>query len=195
MNMLPKALYGNRPWPVVLRDTLSDPHIRTVSGGRVGEREFFIAAVVGAPTLWAEVREALRRGQFRKVVRKGMHALKNMLASKVHYSFSEQQEGEADALMIICPLISDSMSDAEQSLEAAVIDVRNARGVLNLASAAAFGKWRESAHVSTVKTKSVTISANRDVPLILDGETIDLGKSVEVCFMPQAFKALVPAKG
>ena len=43
---------------------------------------------------------------------------------------------------IICPLVSEQMSDSEQALEAAAIDVEKATELLGFGTAAAFGKWR-----------------------------------------------------
>ncbi|MES2931216.1 MAG: diacylglycerol kinase family protein [Patescibacteria group bacterium] len=193
MNMLPKALYGALSWQDALKGVLHNPKVRNVSGGSIKGRQFFIAAIIGAPTLWAKAREALREGDLSGVVEKGMHAFQNMLSLKIRYSFSKAESGETDAVSVICPLISDIMEDTEQSLEAAVIDVENAGGVLELASAAAFGKWRESARVTTVKTRTIKVSADEDIPVILDGETMDLGNELEITFVPIAFKALVHA--
>ena len=193
MNMLPKALYGALSWQDALKGVLHTPRIRNVSGGSIKGRQFFIAAIVGAPTLWAKAREALRHGDFSGVVEKGVHAFQNMLSLKITYSFSETESGEAEAISIICPLISDVMEDTEQFLEAAVIEVPSAGDVLELASAAAFGKWRESTRVTTINTRIVRISAQEDIPLILDGETMDLGNEIEITFVPKAFRALVPA--
>lgn len=192
MNMLPKALYGTLSWQDALKGVLHNPKIRNVSGGSIKGRQFFIAAIIGAPTLWAKAREALREGDLSAAVEKGVHAFQNMLSLKIKYSFSKSESGEAEAVSIICPLISDVMDDAEQYLEAAVIEVPNAGGVLDLASAAAFGKWRESTRVTTIKTRTIRVSADEDIPLILDGETMDLGKEIEVTFVPKAFRALVP---
>lgn len=193
MNMLPKALYGDRSWERVLEDTLQAPRVRTISSGQVGEHQFFIAAIVGTPTLWTHAREALREGDVQGVIEHGTHALQNMLASKVRYIFSPENTGEAAALTVLCPLISTEMDDNERSLEAAVIDVESAGDVLALATTAAFGAWRESEKVSVVKTRSVTITADETVPIILDGESMELGNSLEITFVPKAFKALVPA--
>lgn len=192
MNMLPKALYGALSWQEALKGVLHNPRIRNVSGGSIKGRQFFIAAIIGAPTLWAQAREALREGDLSAVVEKGVHAFQNMLSLKIKYSFSEAASGEADAVSVLCPLISDVMEDTEQYLEAAVIEVASAGGVLELASAAAFGKWRESSLVTTIKTRTIKVSADEDIPLILDGETMDLGKEIEILFVPKAFKALVP---
>jgi diacylglycerol kinase family enzyme len=192
MNMLPKALYGDGSWQDTLTAVLMNPSVRRVSGGSVGKRTFYIAAIVGAPTLWAKAREALRDGDLGTMVTNGVHAFQNMLSLRITYVFSDKTRGEADALSIICPLISDALKDTERALEAAAIDVKDAGGVLELASAGAFGKWRESAHVSTTRTRTIRVSAQQDIPIILDGETMDLGKDLEIVFVPEAFKALVP---
>ncbi|MES2668586.1 MAG: diacylglycerol kinase family protein [Patescibacteria group bacterium] len=194
MNMLPKALYGTRTWEEALKDTLGQPFVRSISSGCVSGRQFYIAAIVGTPTLWTHAREALREGDMQGALDKGVHAFQNMLASKVSYRFSEEESGEADALAVICPLISQEMNDDERALEAAVIDVNTIAGVLDLASSAAFGAWRENANVTVTKTLTVTIKADQDIPLILDGESMDLGKEVEITFVPEAFIALVPSE-
>ena len=58
MNMLPRALYGDRGWEQALSDSLADPETRTVSGGSAGEGRFYCVAMLGTPTLWASVRDA-----------------------------------------------------------------------------------------------------------------------------------------
>lgn len=192
MNMLPKALYGARSWHDALRDTLAAPRVREISGGAANGVQFFIAAIVGGPTLWTHAREALRTGDLPEAISRGMHAFANMLAKKVRYSFSPSITGEADALVALCPLISTAMSDTAEALEAAVIDVEDALGALSLASSAAFGAWRENEKVALTATKRVTIEADEDVPIILDGESMELGKTVDIAFVPNAFKALAP---
>ena len=57
MNMLPRALYGDVPWEDALKNTLRASSARMLSGGRVGDSLFFVAAIVGAPSLWAGARE------------------------------------------------------------------------------------------------------------------------------------------
>ena len=193
MNMLPKALYGTRSWKEALSETLQNPRLQTVSGGRVCDRTFYIAAIAGAPTLWTHVREAAREVDIPKVIEKGMHAFQNMLSSKVTYSFSKNSSGEAGAIAVLCPLISEVLPNEARTLEAAVIEVEDAGGVLELASAAAFSTWRESQNVSVIPTTSITITSDGDIPLILDGETMELGNSLTIEFVPKAFTAIVPA--
>jgi diacylglycerol kinase family enzyme len=117
-----------------------------------------------------------------------------MFATKVQYVFSEQLTGEAEAIALSCPLISKEMSDSEQALEAAVIDVENATDVIGLATAAAFGKWRDDRNVPLTKTKRLTVQSSKDMPATLDGESVSLGTSAEINFVSKALTVLVPAR-
>jgi diacylglycerol kinase family enzyme len=192
MNMLPKALYGERTWEEALLDTIQNPRLKSVSGGDANGRQYFISAICGGPTLWTHVRESVREGDVWGALRNGMHALTHMSGSKVRYSFSDEMQGEADVITVICPLLSEVLQDNQRALEAAVINVDNAIDILGLASTAAFGKWRDDSHVTVTKTKVVQVSADAQVPIILDGEPMELGTEVRIAFVPEAFKALVP---
>lgn len=194
MNMLPKALYGTRTWDEALHDTLLHPHVQAVSGGSVEGKQFFIAAIAGAPTLWTHAREAFRNGNLKEAIRNARHALRNMFIGTIRYTFSKEHKGNTEAVAIICPLISSVLSNTDRSFEAAAISVKGAGEVLGLASSAAFGKWRDDRRVTVVKTQEVEISSNKELPLILDGEAVQLGSRVRATFVPVAFKVLVPRK-
>ena len=195
LNMLPRALYGDASWQNVLKDTLADPAIKVLSGGRVADANalFFVAAVVGAPGLWMEAREAIREGDILDAVHKGSIAFEAMFDATIQYFISPEVSGEAEVVTVICPLVSEQMSDSEQTLEAAAIAVANAAEVLGLASAAAFGKWRENKRVTLSKTQRVTVQSSGDIPLFLDGEKVKVGKTAEIIFMPKAVNVIVPA--
>ena len=194
LNMLSRALYGDVSWEDALKNILAAPSVRALSGGRVADKQFYIAAIVGAPSLWAEARESIREGEIVDAIQKGGVAFQNMFETKVHYLISGKIEGEAEAVALICPLISEGMSDSEQALEAAVIDVESAAGVIGLATAAAFGKWRDDRNIRLTKTKRVTVQSSKDIPAILDGERVNLGRSAEIDFVPRAVNVIVPAK-
>src|SRR4029453_3749842 len=193
LNMLSRALYGDVSWEDALKNTLAAPSVRVLSGGRVADKQFFIAAIVGAPSLWAEARESIREGEIVDAIKKGGVAFQHMFGTKVQYLISEKIKGEAEALALVCPLISEGMSDSEQALEAAVIDVESAAGVIGLATAAAFGKWREDRNILLTKTKRVAVQSNKDIPAMLDGEIVNLGRSAEIDFVSRAVNVIVPA--
>ncbi len=192
MNVLPKALYGNGSWQEILRSVLAAPEVKIISGGEVSGHRFFISAICGAPALWANMREALRTLDVAEALRHGKIAADHMFADKIHYQFNEMHEGETEALTVTCPLVSTALEDNRKVLEAAIINVNDAGEVLELASAAAFGNWRDAKHVAIVSTKKVIVTSSKNIPVIVDGETIDTGKEIIIEFIPDAFSALIP---
>src|SRR5882724_9917060 len=161
LNMLPRALYGDAPWQNALKDTLADPAIKVLSGGRVGEELFFVAAVVGAPGLWMEAREAMREGDILDALHKGGIAFEAMFDTTIQYFISPEVSGVAE--------------------------------VLGLATAAAFGKWRENKRVTLSKTQRVAVQSSGDIPLFLDGEKVKVGNIAEITFVPKAVSVIVRA--
>jgi len=194
MNMLPWALYGDVSWEDALKNAITAPSAKVLSGGRIANKQFLVAAIVGAPTLWVQARESVREGHIVDVIEKGSIAFQNMFETKVQYRMSEQINGEAEAIALICPLVSEEMSDLEQALEAAVIDVESAAELIGLATTAAFGKWRDNRNILLTKTKRVDVQSRKDIPATLDGETVNLGRSAEIDFVSRAVNVIVPAK-
>ena len=193
MNMLPRALYGDVTWEESLKNTLVAPSLKVLSGGRIAGKQFLIAAIVGAPALLAEPRESMREGNIVDAIEKGSVAFRKMFETKIEYLISGEMKGEAEAVALICPLISEQMSDSEQALEAAVIDAESAADVIGLVSTAAFGKWRDHRNILLTRTKSMRVHSRNDIPAILDGEKMNLGGSAEITFVPNAVTVLVPA--
>ena len=193
MNMLARALYGDLSWEHALDKTLAAPSPKALSGGRVADKQFFIAAIVGAPTLLTEARESIRERDIGDAIEKGSVAFRKMFETKIQYLISGEMKGEAEAVALICPLISEQMSDSEQALEAAVIDVESAAEVIGLVTSAAFGKWRDHRNILLTRTKTMRVQSRNDIPAILDGEKINLGGSAEITFVPKAVTVLVPA--
>lgn len=194
MNMLPKALYGERSWQDALRATLTAPEVQRVNGGRIGQDQFFVVATIGNPSLWAEAREAVREGEIGKAVEQGVDALKKAFGNSLRYSF-DGQSGEAEAVSILCPLTSRAMEDDETALEVAVITPQGAVDAFKLALRTLFSEWRNDPNVVTAKARRVELASDEPIPAILDGETVELGATAVVAFVPTAFKALVPREG
>jgi diacylglycerol kinase family enzyme len=194
MNMLPRALYGNVSWEEALKKTLAAPSAKVLSGGRVANKRFFIAAIVGAPALWTQPRESMREGDIADAIKKGSVAFRRMFETKVQYLIAGGVKGETEAVALICPLISEEMSDSEQALEAAIIDVESAAEVIGLATTAAFGKWRDDRNILLTKTKRVNVQSSKKIPATLDGEKVNLGRGAEIDFVSRALTVLVPAK-
>ena len=185
MNMLPRALYGDVAWEESLKNTLAAPSLKVLSGGRIAGKQFLIAAIVGAPALLAEPRESMREGNIVDAIEKGSVAFRKMFETKVQYLISGEMKGEAEAVALICPLISEQMSDSEQALEAAVVDVESAAEVIGLVSTAAFGKWRDDRNILLTKTKRVECAIEQRYSCDARWRKVNLGRSAEINFVSE----------
>jgi diacylglycerol kinase family enzyme len=193
MNMLPRALYGDLAWPEVLRAILASPRVRPIGGGRAENRLFFVAALLGAPTLWADAREALRAGRLAEAARRAVTAARRSFSEPLGYAFGGVLTGSAEAVAVVCPLISKAMDEGDGRLEAAAIDTRTAADALRLGFHAVFDDWRADPAVVRTKVRWARVSAHGPVPVILDGEKVRMGRQVTLEYVPVAFRALVPA--
>src|SRR4029434_10084931 len=85
MNMLPRALYGTVTWEEALKNTLTTPSPKELTAVRIADKQFLIAAVVGAPALLAEPRESMREGNIVDAIEKGSFAFRKMFETKIQY--------------------------------------------------------------------------------------------------------------
>lgn len=192
MNMLPKALYGTADWQSALKAALAEPEIRAVSGGAAEGHRFYCAAILGAPSLWADAREAVRDGDLIEAAKRAVTATRRSLSDAIDYEFGGIS-GSADAVAVICPLISQAMDADEPSLEAVALDPSTAAGLFGLAFHAAFDGWRNDTSVTRAKVKTIEVRAHGEIPVIFDGEKVEIHRHVAITFLPVAFRAIVPA--
>ncbi|HEY2660019.1 MAG TPA: diacylglycerol kinase family protein [Caulobacteraceae bacterium] len=194
MNMLPRALYGNRPWPDALTSALEDGVERSICGGRVGQRAFYVAAILGSPALWGHAREAVRARKFQEAWRRAGYALRRAFTGELRYALDGGRRQEAEAMILINPVVSKSM-EQETALEAAVLDMRDAREVFRLAFNGLVSDWRRDPGVTVTPCTQGRIWARRSIPAILDGEVQRLPRMAQIEFVPHAFRALAPPPG
>jgi diacylglycerol kinase family enzyme len=202
MNMLPHAIYGRVGWKEALVEGLSRGVERPVSGGLARadgvERAFYVAAILGAPALWAEAREAIRAGKLREAWRRAMRALSLAFKGRLRFRLDGGPRCKAEALTLMCPLVSRALQD-ETALEAASLDVHNAveafrLGVLTLASAVpGVGlDWRNDPAVTSTPIRRAEAWATGRIPAVLDGEPVRFRSRVDIRFNPVAFRCLAP---
>jgi diacylglycerol kinase family enzyme len=192
MNVLPKALYGVRDWKTALSESLADGKVWRVSGGSVDGRSFLVAAILGAPALWAAAREAVRDLQPMEALRRVQTAMDPASQGRLNFDIEGHLPGMAEAVSLLCPLISRRLHRADRTLEAAAIDPQGAQGLLNLAFHAMVDDWRTAARVDAWRCRKGRIWADAEIPAILDGEPTRLGATAEIRFRDVAFRALVP---
>jgi diacylglycerol kinase family enzyme len=192
MNMLPHALYGPLGWREALEATLESGEERWVSGGEVDSHPFYVAAILGAPTLWARAREAMRKGRLDLALARARTALNRTFSGPLTYHLDNGVEGSAEALALLCPLVSRRMH-GETALEVAALDVRNAAETFRLGLNALTGDWRNDPAVIVHLVAGAEAKARGSIPAMLDGEPLRLASEVSVRFVPRAFRSLVPS--
>ena len=190
MNMLPKALYGTGDWKLALKRVLEEGEPRKVAGGAIGEEYFYCAAILGAPALWAPAREAIRSGKMGEALSKAKHAFNRAFSGRIRFSLDGKDSEKAEALVLITPLISKSFDENAPGLEAAAMKTSDAGQALRLAANAVFADWRNDEAVDIQKSRYVEIWGRSSIPAVIDGETVPVGKSGNVRFVPHAFTAL-----
>nr|WP_295109504.1 diacylglycerol kinase family protein [uncultured Caulobacter sp.] len=192
MNMLPRAIYGERDWQAAMKACLDGGEARMISGGEVGGRLFFVAAILGSPALWATAREAAREGRAAIAVARARRALRNAFSGRLRFTLDGRPKDKAEALTLMCPLVSSALDADERALEAAAMDPSGALDIFRLGFNAARGQWREDPSVSVGRCRVGKVWARGRIPAIFDGEPARLDPEVSIRFRPKAFRALVP---
>ena len=192
MNMLPHALYGVVSWREAIHAALSHGVVRPVSGGEIGGQAFYVAAILGAPALWADAREAVRAHRLDLAWRRARRALARAFSRKLHYTLGDGTVEKTEALTLMCPLVSRGLTH-DGALEAAALDPRDAAEVLRLGFNAVAGRWRADPSVRTTLTRQGVAWSRRRIPAVIDGEPCRLEPRVQFRFLPVAFRALAPA--
>ena len=192
MNMLPHALNGRRAWPEALTAILETGQELEVSGGEVGGHGFYVAAILGAPALWADAREAVRKGKLKLAALRARRALLRAFKGRLRYELNGGPRAKAEALTLMCPLVSRGL-DEDVGLEAAVLDPKGALDGFRLGLSTLVGGWRDDPSVKIEICTSGQAWAHGRIPVILDGEPRRMDPPVKLAYRPRAFRALVPS--
>lgn len=194
MNLLPRAIYGSRSWQDALSAALAEGVERTLGGGEVEGRPFLVAALLGAPALWASAREAARYGEPITALRRARRAFERAFSGRLRYALESGGREKAEALVFLCPHVSRALPDEAPALEAAVLDVRGAADAFRLGVHALVGDWRDDPGVETRPCRIARVWASGGIPALLDGELQRLGPLAEVSWRPRVARILALPK-
>lgn len=194
MNMLPRALYGQMNWKQALAAILEEGESVPVSGGEIDGNRFFVAAILGSPALWAQAREAVRKGRLDSAWKRALYAARRAFSRRLRYSLDGRSLDEAEALSFLCPLVSTAMEPDADALEVAALDPADAVEALRMALTAATGDWRNDPAVRLGRCRQARLRNHRPIPAVLDGEPLQVGAGAVVRFVPVAFNAYVPVR-
>ena len=194
MNMLPRALYGERSWQDALTVALAQGEERQVGGGEVEGRPFLVAAVLGSPALWGPAREAARYREPLLALSRARLALRWAFTGRLRYAIENGPRDKAEALVFMCPLVSRALADEERALEAAALDVRGAADVFRLGVNALVRDWRDDPAVEVRRCRQARVWAAGGIPALLDGELVRLHAMAEVNYRPAVARMLAIPK-
>lgn len=192
MNLLPHAVYGAIPWQDALADALDKGVEKCIGGGRIDGRSFLVAAIVGAPALWAPAREAVREGKLRLALLRVRRAWGRAFSGRLRYVIDRGPRGKAEALAFLCPLASKALDDSEQCLEAAVIDARNLADAARIGFNALVADWRNDPAVQATPSREARVWAASRIPAVLDGEPAWLPAKASIDWRPRLARLLAP---
>ena len=194
MNMLPHAIYGQRAWQEALTLALTTGVVRPIGGGDVDGNRFMVAAILGAPALWAPAREAARFGMARKAIRNARLALGRAFSGRLRYILDSGPREKAEALIFMCPLTSRALSEDDEALEAAGVDVHNAVEAIQLGFHALAGDWRTAPNVEVERCRVARVWAANSIPALVDGELVRLKPLSEIRYIPKLARVLALPK-
>ena len=194
MNMLPHAIYGQRSWQEALALALTKGVERPIGGGDVDGNRFMVAAILGAPALWAPAREAARFGMARKAIRNARLAFGRAFSGRLRYILDNGPREKAEALIFMCPLTSRALSEDDAALEAAGVDVQNAAEAIRLGFHALAGDWRTAPNVEVERCQVARVWAAHSIPALVDGELVRLKPLSEIRYIPKIARVLALPK-
>jgi diacylglycerol kinase family enzyme len=189
LNVLPHALYGDRPWPDALRAALAHGRVTRLVGGEANGKLFFVAALFGAPTLLARVREAMRAGDLRAAWRRLAHVSRRFLSRRIAARPALGFAARAEAIGVLCPAYSGEVDG--RSLEWVRLDTARVTDMLRLGLRAVIGGWRDDPTIDLSHTREGEIRSLGVIPATLDGEPTTFVSRVRVRMLGHGPKVVV----
>lgn len=178
LNVLPHALYGERPWQDALRAALTGGRIVRLVGGKANGRKFFVAALFGAPTLLARAREAVRQGRFLEAMRRLNHAFRRMFSRMLAVHAEGSAAARVEGLGVLCPAYVGEIED--DALEWVQLDVSRVTEFIRVGLRSVIGGWRDDETIELSRARRGEIRSRGIIPAVLDGEPTTFVSRVRV---------------
>jgi diacylglycerol kinase family enzyme len=180
LNVLPRALYGERAWPEALAAALERGKVKRLAFGRANGEPFFVAAVFGAPTLLARAREAVREGKYLRAARRLRHYAQRAVTYPLRARPTGSRMRKAKAVGVLCPSFSGAVEG--EDLEWVRLDASGIGDLLRL-GLRAFGEgWRTDPAIDLRRCRSGDIVSLGLIPATLDGEPKTFVSRVRISF-------------
>lgn len=193
MNLLSKWIHGARKWDGVLQSVLANPSSRALSAGRANDAPFFCALLAGVPAKLAQAREDLRFGDIGKAIQDVGIAVESVRELHIGARVGDTL-GAIDSLPegnVIAALVG-PMTRGKR-MEVAGLNLPSAMATLGFAWSSMRSDWHYLDGVKCREADTLEIFDDSDhtIPVIVDGEQIDLGSRFVVRFQAVAAHCLI----
>lgn len=195
LNILPKALYGDLPWPEALKAVLERGVEKRMPTGVVNGERFFVAAMFGAPTVLARVREAAREGQFAKAFGRMGSYFKRAFTRGLRARANRDAFRKAEAVGALLPSFGGGLEG--EGLEWVHLKANHFVDLARVSVRALGEGWRQDNAVDIYPARNGDIVSAGMIPATLDGEPHNFFSRVHVTYDAKGVRvlALGPEKG
>jgi len=188
LNILPKALYGDLPWREALEAVLARGVEKRMPAGVANGERFFVAAMFGAPTVLARVREAAREGQFVTAVGRMGSYFRRAFTRGLRARAEQEKFRKAEAVGALLPSFGGGLEG--ESLEWVHLKANHFVDLARVSVRALGEGWRNDGAVEIWPANAGDIVSSGMIPSTLDGEPHNFFGRVRVSYDAKGVKVL-----
>ncbi|HRO03372.1 MAG TPA: diacylglycerol kinase family protein [Terricaulis sp.] len=188
LNILPKALYGDLPWREALEAVLARGVERRMPAGIANGERFFVAAMFGAPTVLARVREAAREGQFATAVGRMGSYFKRAFTRSLRARAGRETFRKVEAVGALLPSFGGGLEG--ESLEWVHLKANHFVDLARVSVRALGEGWRDDEAVEIWPTHRADVVSSGMIPSTLDGEPHNFYGRVHISYDPKGVRVL-----
>lgn len=196
LNILPKALYGDIPWPQALVAAMERGVVKRLPLGRANGESFYVAALFGGTTMLVHAREAMRAGKPLTAWRRFRVALRRSFTRALRARKGRERMRETEAIGVLLPSFSGGIE--ADDLEWVRLEARHVFDLARVSLRAITARWRGDQAVEITHTRTGDVDAAFGyVHATLDGEPQRFYSRVHVKYDANGPKvlALEPEEG
>ena len=188
LNILPKALYGELAWPEALKAALERGVEKRMPAGVANGQRFFVAAMFGAPTVLARVREAAREGEFAKAIGRIGAYFKRAFVRNLRARASRNPFRKAEAIGALLPSFGGGLEG--EGLEWVHLSANHFVDLARVSVRALGEGWRQDNAVEIWSARAGDIVSTGMIPATLDGEPHNFFSRVHVTYDAKGVRVL-----
>lgn len=189
LNILPKALYGDLPWPEALKAALERGVEKRLPLGRANGEAFYVAALFGGTTMLVHAREAVREGKPLTAWRRFRVALRRSFSRSLRARKGSERMEKTEAIGVLLPSFSGGIE--ADDLEWVRLEARHVFDLARVSIKAITAGWRKDQAVEIAHTRSGDVDAAFGyVHATLDGEPRRFYSRVHIKYDPNGPRVL-----